>query len=622
MTLKSDNRHPTSDIQEKLSRTSAGPGVYVMKDGRGNIIYVGKARNLKKRLNSYFTRFYSRPQQLDIKTGVLVRKITDFDTILTHTEKEALILESNLIKRHKPRYNVILRDDKRYPSLRLDINSLYPILSVVRKLEKDGALYFGPFASSSAVHQTLKVIHKTFKLRKCKTKAFQNRSRPCLNHQIGACLAPCCLSVDQNRYQEIVKEVVLFLKGRTPDLIKKIKKEMMATAATQDFEKAAVLRDKMFALEKTLEKQVAVTTDFIDRDVLAVARSTESSLITLLFIRGGFLLGTRGFSFSEIISTEAEMIGTFIRQYYETTPFIPKEILIPTILEDAPLIGEVLSNIKGQKVRILRPQRGEKFHLVKLAIQNAEDGLKELVASEAADKNLLARLQKRFKMKKLPARIECVDNSNIAGKEAVAAVVVFEKAKPVKSAYRRYRIKTAAARDDYACLEEVIKRRFGKGEKSKPYPDILMVDGGKGQLNIAIAVLKELGLDGNFQILSIAKKDEEKSETQDKIYKPGQVNPVNLGREGDLLLFLQRIRDEAHRFAITFHRRRRSMAFIRSALDTIPGIGQKRKKSLLKHFGSIKKIRAATLEELSAVPGMNRKAAENVLTRISDEQSI
>ena len=271
--------------------------------------------------------------------------------------------------------------------------------------------------------------------------------------------------------------------------------------ATQDFETAAVLRDKMFALEKTLEKQVAVTTDFIDRDVLAVARSTESSLITLLFIRGGFLLGTRGFSFSETISTEAEMIGTFIRQYYETTPFIPKEILIPTTFEDASLIEEVLSNIKGQKVRILRPQRGEKFHLVKLAIQNAEDGLKELVASEAVDKDLLARLQKRFKMMKLPARIECVDNSNIAGKEAVAAVVVFEKAKPVKSAYRRYRIKTAAARDDYACLEEVIKRRFGKGEKSKPYPDILMVDGGKGQLNIAIAVLKELGLDGNFQIL-------------------------------------------------------------------------------------------------------------------------
>lgn len=593
-----------------------------MKDGRGNIIYIGKARNLKKRLNSYFTRFYSRPPQLDIKTGVLVRKITDFDTILTHTEKEALILESNLIKRHKPRYNVILRDDKRYPSLRLDINNLYPILTIVRKLEKDDTLYFGPFASASAVHQTLKVIHKTFKLRKCKTKVFQNRSRPCLNHQIGACLAPCCLSVDQDRYQKIVKEVILFLKGRTPELIKKIKKEMMAAAATQDFEKAAVLRDKIFALEKTLEKQVAVTTDFIDRDVLAVARTAESSLITLLFIRGGFLLGTRYFNFSETISTEAETIGTFIRQYYETTPFIPKEVLIPTILEDAPLLEEVLSNIKGQKVRILRPQKGEKSRLVELAIQNAEDSLKELVASEAVDKDLLARLQKRLKMKKLPQRIECVDNSNIAGKEAVAAVVVFEKAQPAKSVYRRYRIKTASARDDYACLEEVIKRRFGKGEKSKPYPDILMVDGGKGQLNIAVAVLKEMGLDGNFQILSIAKKDEEKGETQDKIYKPGQVNPVNMGREGDLLLLLQRIRDEAHRFAISFHRRRRSMTFMRSALDTIPGIGQKRKKALLKHFGSIKKIRAATLEELSAVPGMNRSVAENVLTRISDEESI
>ncbi|MBL7179396.1 MAG: excinuclease ABC subunit UvrC [Pseudomonadota bacterium] len=622
MKPQADSESLVSGIQEKLSRVSRGPGVYIMKDVCDNVIYVGKARNLKKRLASYFSGFDSSPRQLDMKTGILLKKIADFDTILTRTEKEALILESNLIKRHKPRYNVILKDDKRYPSLRLDIKNGYPDLTVARKLEKDGALYFGPYASASAVRQTLKIVHKTFQLRKCKRKSFQNRTRPCLNYQIGACLAPCCLDVDQIKYQEVVKEVILFLNGKTPELIQKIKKEMVAAAAMQDFEKAAVFRDKMFALEKILEKQVAVTTDFMDRDVLAVARTAGSALITLLVVRGGFLLGTRHFSFPETIATEAEMIGTFIRQYYEKIPFVPKEILVPISIEDVSLLAELLSDIKGQKVRILRPQRGEKARLVNMAIQNAENSLKDITASELIDRDLLAGLQQRLKLNRLPERIECIDNSNISGKEAVAAVVVFEKAKPMTSAYRRFRIKTVAAHNDYGYLTEVMQRRFGKGEKSKPYPDILLVDGGKGQLNIAVAVLKELKLDGKFEILSIAKKDEKKGETLDKIYRPGQANPVNLGREGHLLLFLQRIRDEAHRFAISFHRKRRSMTFMHSVLDTIPGIGPKRKKVLLKHFGSINRIRAATLEELSAVPGMNRKVAENIITRLAHEELI
>jgi len=607
MKSQQNNRHPASGIQEKLSRVSSGPGVYVMKDARKSVIYVGKARNLKKRLTSYFTS----AKQMDIKTGVLIKKITDFDTILTRTEKEALILESNLIKRHKPRYNVDLKDDKRYPVLRLDINSFYPNLTIIRKLAKDGALYFGPFASAAAVHQTLKFINKTFKLRKCKTKQPKKRSRPCLNYQIGACLGLCWRDVDKDEYNDIVKEVVLFLKGRTPALIEKIKKEMLAAAEMQDFEQATVLRDKMYALEKTLEKQVAVTTDFIDRDVLAIARSAEYSLIALLFIRGGFLLGTRYFIFSETISTEADNMGTFIRQYYEKTPFVPKEVLVSTPLEDALLLAELLSEIKGQKVRILRPQRGAKVRLVKMAIQNAANSLKDLEIAAKTEKDLLVRLRKQLKMNRFPQRIECIDNSNISGTEAVAAIVAFEGAKPKKSAYRKYRIKTAAA-DDYAYLAEVMQRRFGKGEHSKPYPDVLMIDGGKGQLNIAVSVIRELNLDETFEILSIAKKDEKKGETQDKVYKPGQANPVNLGRAGDILLFLQRIRDEAHRFAISFHRQRRSMTFMQSGLDNIPGIGKKRKKALFKHFGGIKKIRAATLEELRAVPGMNPRVAENV----------
>jgi excinuclease ABC subunit C len=603
---------PQFRIKGKLSKVSSQSGVYLMKNVHGKVIYVGKARNLKKRLASYFTRIGNTTSQTDMKTEILIRNISDFDTIITDSEKEALILESNLIKRFKPRYNVILKDDKRYPSLRLDINNPYPNLVVVRKIAKDGALYFGPFSSSAAVQKTLKIIHKTFKLRKCKQKEFKRRTRPCLNYQIGSCLGPCCLEINSQVYDDIVKEVVLFLKGRTPDLIKKIKQDMISAANEHEYEKAAVLRDKMFALEETLSKQVAVTNDFIDRDVFGIAQSDENSMLTILFIRSGYLIGTRNFKFSNTMSTESEMIGEFIRQYYDSTRFVPKEILIPRPLEDAFLTEEMLSDIKGQKVKILSPKRGEKFRLINLADQNAKNSLRELIVEVAKDYQLLVRLQQRLKMDRIPIRIECFDNSSISGKDAVSCMVVFENGKPNKSLYRKYRLKTATAKDDYACMAEVLSRRYGKKTPSEPNPDILMVDGGKGQLSIAVSVLTSLKLEKNIQLISIAKRNEKKGETQDKIYKPGQANPVNLGREGDLILFLERIRDEAHRFAISFHRKRRIKTLMNSSLDSIQGVGEKRKLILLKHFKSIKKIRAATLEELSALPGISYKIAEKI----------
>ena len=588
-----------------------------MKDTHGKVIYVGKARSLKKRLASYFARIENSASRMDMKTEILIRNISDFDTIITDSEKEALILESNLIKRYKPRYNVILKDDKRYPSLRLDIKDPYPNLIVVRKIAKDGALYFGPFASSVAVQKTLKIIHKTFRLRKCKQKDFNRRTRPCLNYQIGSCLGPCCLEVDNKIYDNIVKEVVLFLKGKTPDLIKKIKQEMISAAKVHDFEKAAVLRDKMFALEQTLEKQVAVTNDFKDRDVLGVARSDENSMLTILFIRSGFLIGTRNFKFSKTMSTDPEMIGEFIRQYYDATRFIPKEILTPKPPEDAFLTEEILSTIKGQKVKILSPKRGEKVRLIKMAYQNAQNSLRELIADMSRNSQLFIRLQQRLKMDRTPFRIECFDNSSISGKDAVSCMVVFEKGKPNKSLYRKYKLQTAIAKDDYACMAEVLYRRYGKDKTSKPYPDILMVDGGKGQLNIAFSILTSLKLEKKIQLISIAKRNDKKGETQDKIYKPGQANPVNLGREGDLILFLERIRDEAHRFAISFHRKRRIKTLMHSSLDSIQGVGEKRKLILLKHFKSIKKIRAATLEELSALPGISHNLAKTIKNGLS-----
>ncbi|UCG05745.1 MAG: excinuclease ABC subunit UvrC [Desulfobacterales bacterium] len=595
-------------IAQKLSRVGPQPGVYLMKDAAGTIIYVGKARNLKKRLAAY----QKDSGQMDMKTGVLVKKLTDIETVITRTEKEALILESNLIKRYKPRYNVVLKDDKRYPSLRLDLNEDYPSFTIVRKIGKDDALYFGPFASAQAVRETLKTINKTFKLRKCRAKDFKTRTRPCLHCQMEGCLAPCCLDVDHNVYHEQVNEAILFLKGKTHDLIQKTKKEMEQAAAAKEYERAARLRNKMFSLERTVEKHVAVITDFKDRDVFAIASSDGFSMITLFIVRGGFLRGTQHFDFTEIISSDEEILGVFIRQYYDKNRFVPEEILVSLDLEDTRLLEEYLATMKDVKVRIKYPRRGEKAALMKMAVQNADIALYDLITSRQVEMDILMRLQRRLKLRALPERIECFDNSNISGKEAVAGMVVFEKGKPLKSAYRKYRIKTVTEHDDYAYMSEVLKRRFGKGDASKPYPNLLMVDGGKGQLNIAVAVVNELNLAGEFEIIGIAKKDERKGEIHDKIFTPGRVNPLSFGREGDLLLFLQRIRDEAHRFAIRFHRTRRTKAAMGSVLDTIPGIGKKRKAMLFQHFTSIKDIRAASLEELSALPGINRRLAEEI----------
>lgn len=600
-------------LVEKLSGVSSGPGVYLMKNSDDVIIYIGKALNLKKRLSSYFTGIEGNLQQhIDLKTGVLIKKIDTFETIITGTEKEALILESNLIKKYKPRYNVILKDDKRYPSLRLDINSPYPNLAIIRKAGNDNALYFGPYASSHAVRQTLKLIHKTFKLRKCTTTSFKKRTRPCLNYQMGRCLGPCCNEIDKATYRDIVKEVTLFLKGKTPVLIKEIKDKMLNAAQLRDYELAAAYRDKLFALQKTLEKQIVVSTDFIDRDVFATAKENELRVITLLVIRGGHLQGTQHFSFNDIISNDSEILSEFIRQYYETSDFIPEEVVVSIELDDTTLTEEWLSEVKGERVRIHEPKKGGRFHLIKMAVQNARNEMNNIISSMASSTDLLVRLQKRIKMNSTPFRIECFDNSNISGTNPVSAMVVFENGKHAKQFYRKYKIRTVEDQNDYAYMSEVLMRRFGKNEESKPYPDLILIDGGKGHLGIVHTVLKELKIHDNIQLIGIAKKDEKRGEIEDKIYKYGRANPVNFGREGDLYLFLQRIRDEAHRFAISFHRKQHLKKTIHSALDEIPGIGKKKKEMLIKQLGSVKRIRAATHEELSALPGITIKDAINI----------
>ena len=614
----SSNSEQALSVAEKLARTAHEPGVYLLKDTQGVIIYIGKARDLRKRLAAYF----KTTGHTDMKTGVLVKKISDFDTVITGNEKEALILESNLIKRHRPRYNVVLKDDKRYPSLRLDPKESYPSFTIVRKIGEDDATYFGPFASAYAVRETLKTINKTFKLRKCRAKDFKTRTRPCLHCQMEGCLAPCCLDVDPQIYQEQVNEAIMFLKGRTKDLVDKIRFQMDAAAEAQEFEKAARLRDKMFALERTIEKQIIVTTDFQDRDVFAIARAKGIALVTVLNVMGGFLKGTRHFNFEETLSDDEDALGTFIRQYYEKSVSLPREILVSIELPDAKLIEQWLHTVKDKKVKIIHPKRGEKAKLMGLAVHNAENELQAVIAARTAEMELLLRLQKKLKLSRLPSRIECFDNSNISGAEPVASMVVFEKGKALKSAYRKFKIKAVNEPDDYAYMSEVLNRRLGKlslQQGDEPIPDLLMVDGGKGQLNIALAVIKDLGLDGRFELIAIAKKDEKKGEVQDKIFKPRRANPIIFGKDADLLLFLQRIRDEAHRFAITFHRKRRIKTSLQSELDAIPGIGKKRKEILLKHFKSFKKIREANLDELKSLPGISRPAAEAVYSHFKSQ---
>ena len=593
-------------LEEQLGSLPLDPGVYRFKDEKGTVIYVGKAKNLKKRVSSYFNRTHTEP-----KTAALVRKVVSLDTMVTATEKEALILESSLITRHKPRYNVILKDDKRYPSLRIDLNEEWPALEIVRRIEKDGALYFGPYTSSSAVHATVKFINRHFKLRKCKCGTLKSRSRPCLNHQMGLCLAPCCLDVSRDAYMEMVRQVVLFLKGRTPELVENLRKEMICSASDQRFEDAAELRDRLFAVEKTLEKQVVVSTDMADRDVMDVCMQGPAVCITLMQVRGGVLIGSRSYHLLETMAGPEEVGEHFVCQYYEKHA-VPPEVLISHRFDGVEAVRDHLRETVGRQVTLLFPSRGEKAKLMSMARKNGEKRLAEIISGADADRQVLEKLMKRLGMDRLPMRIESYDNSNMSGNDPVSGMVVFENGRPKKTDYRTFRIKADTRYDDYASMEEVLSRRFADTDKREPLPDLLMVDGGKGQLNVATRVLEGLGLLGVFTVIGIAKMREEAGETQDKIYLPGRSNPVNMGSQPDLLLFLQKMRDEVHRFAITFQRRVRGKQAISSKLDGIAGVGKKRKAMLLKHFGGVTAMKTASVDELGDLPGITLEIAQAI----------
>ncbi|MCD4742316.1 MAG: excinuclease ABC subunit UvrC, partial [Desulfobacteraceae bacterium] len=497
-----------NNLSEKYKEAPKEPGVYLMKDNRGKIIYVGKAQNIKQRLSSYFVN-----QRHDLKTGILLKKVDDFETIITRSDHEAYILESNLIKEYMPRYNVLLKDGKNYPYLKIDRNEKYPPINVVRKIKKDGALYFGPYSSAYSVRTTLRQIHKIFKLRKCKKTQFNNRSRPCLNFQIKACLGPCCNDVQKNEYDQIIKDVSLFLKGKGKDIITRLKKEMESYADDQNFEKAAEKRDTIFAMEKTLERQYVVSSDLEDRDVIALAKDKSKAVVTILKVRSGYLVDAGDYIFDLKTDSISEILSAFVTQFYEKAPFLPSTILIQNAIESYKIIEEVFSEKKGKKVKIIVPKKGDKKRLIEMAIANADKKLKNIALKKIERENLLTALKNLLRMDRLPRRVECFDNSNISGQHAVSSMVVFTDSEPDKDLYRKYIIRDNEHHDDYAYMQEVLTRRYSN--KDMKLPDLLLVDGGKGQISIAVSVLQGLGIYGKFRVAGIAKKDSDKGEKQE-----------------------------------------------------------------------------------------------------------
>jgi excinuclease ABC subunit C len=585
------------------------PGVYLFKDKSGKIIYIGKAKNLQKRINSYFTQGSNQSRKL----AYIIRNAQRIDHIITGTETEALILEGNLIKKYRPRYNVDLKDDANYPFVKLDIKKRYPRLTIVRRMRNDGALYFGPFPSVSEVRSTLHLIGPIFPLRKCTTKEIPKRSRPCLNHQLGRCLAPCCMDVSQEDYQELVDQVRLFLEGRNKELVSKLKNVMENASRELNFEKAAMVRDQIRAIEKTVEKQTVVSSKMKDQDIIGLSYSGKEAEVVILLVRGGSMVGTRSYSIRGAWEHSSEILEAFLKQYYREKQFFPPDIILSDAIDDRKLISEWLTGMAGKKVSISVPSKGDKRRLAHMAAVNADNIL--LRRQKTHESALLEEAKSLLHLRSKPVHIEAIDVSNLKGDLAVASIVAFVRGLPQKSGYRNYRIKEVEGIDDYAMIAEGMKRRLKHG---KP-PDLFVIDGGKGHLAVALKTLGALGLENPPDVISIAKADRERPGALDKIYLPNRKNPLNLARNHPVLSLFMRIRDETHRRAVSYYRKRRKKKLTRSELDRIPGIGPKRKKLLLKHFGDLQSVVNAAFTELTEVPGINQSVAKNILNYFHSE---
>ena len=617
------------ELAEKLKLLPDSPGVYLMKNGAGEIIYVGKAISLKSRVRSYF----QSSRNHSTKVINLVSQIADLDYILTDSEVEALILECNLIKKYRPRYNVRLVDDKSYPYLKVTLNEKYPRVFMTRTVVRDGGRYYGPYTDSGAVRETLNLLKRVFPLRTCRQKSLDRQNRPCLNHHIKRCLAPCTGKVEHEGYLSMVKNVCLFLEGRQGDLAKNLTARMEEAAENLEFERAAALRDQIRAVEKVIEKQKIITPDLIDQDVVAMAREGEVACVVVFIIRGGKLLGRERFILGETAETEdAEILTSFVEQYYVQAEYIPSDILLSAELTDSRIIEKWLEQKRGRRVHLKVPRRGEKAQLVTMAVKNAAEELAMHRAKEdqarAKIAGALLGLKEHLNMSMLPRRIECYDISNTQGTESVGSMVVFAEGKPQNDQYRRFKIKTVVGPNDFASMQEVIRRRFGRAkkeleaieegklERSKAkfadLPSLVIIDGGKGQLSAAREAMRELGFD-SIPTYGLAKEHE-------YLYGENSPESIILPRNSESLYLVQRIRDEAHRFAVTYHRNLRGKRSLKSILDDIPGIGPKRRKALAQHFGTMARLRNATVEEIAVVPDIPRAVAETVYEFFQQEE--
>ncbi len=580
----------TDLLQSKLAHLPEQPGCYLFKNEKKEILYVGKAAVLADRVRSYFQKGSDQTP----KTSLLVNEIADLETIVTRSVLEALILESNLIKRHHPRFNVVLRDDKQYPYLRLPIKEDFPRLSIVRRVQKDGALYYGPYTPAGALRETLKVIRKVFPLATCEIDINGKAERACIEFEIKRCMAPCIGNQSRDEYHLIVKQVRQFLEGRDRELLDSLREEMEGAAEREQFEEAARLRDRLFSVERTLEKQRITQISASDQDVVGLARQGTAADLQLLFVRGGLLIGRKDFFWPQSGDAgDEELVRSAIEQFYNKEGQPPKELLVPTTLDDAPLIEQWLTEKKGETVRIMAPERGAKHQLVLLAEENAGAAIADHLRNEALDRQATAELKRLLRLEKAPHRIEGFDISNIMGNQSVASLVVWEDGQAKKSDYRKFRIKTVEGANDFASMQEAVMRRYGATEELAR-PDLILIDGGLGQLSAALEGLKQVGQE-QIPIMGLAKARGDKEE---RIFLPGRKNPILLRPTSPATHLVQRIRDEAHRFAVTYHRKLRGKALFSSELDQISGIGEIRRKRLLKQFGSLELIAEATDEQL------------------------
>ncbi|MBI4296363.1 MAG: excinuclease ABC subunit UvrC [Chloroflexi bacterium] len=598
-------------VAEQVKQLPTKPGVYLMKDARGNIIYVGKAASLRDRVKSYF----GAPENLTAKTQLMVEKVHDVDFFVTNSEEEALVLELNLIKQYRPHYNVRLKDDKTFPYLKIDTTEDWPRIYVTRRLEEGTGRYFGPFASAKSIRQTVKVLRRLFPFRSCTRPITGADKRACLEYYVHNCVAPCIGAVSKEEYREVIREVILFLEGKEERLVRKLEAEMQKAAETLNFEKAALLRDQIQSVRRVVEEQRIATKVKGEQDVIALAAEKDQACVQVFFIRNSKIIGRESYVLQGTRDeAPPQIMANFIKQFYDSSPYVPPLLLLQYPVEDAELIERWLESRRGSRVNIQVPQRGNKRELVALVAENARQALQQLkiktLALPSVLEDAMMEVKEKLNLPSQPARIEGYDISDIQGAMAVGSMVVFEDGKAKPAHYRRFKIKTVPGADDFAMINEVVKRRFkrvkeGVAEGSWAIvPDLVLIDGGRGQLNAALDALRETGA-SDVSVASLAKEREE-------IFVPEKAEPIVLPGNSPALQLLQRVRDEAHRFALGYHRKLRKKETFASSLNAIPGIGPKRRRALLKQFGTVSAIREAPIEELVAVKGMSESLARKV----------